>query len=527
MKDMKSPVRDIEQNTSVCDVTVSHISFFSLEGILEITNTLEVTAMKKLLPAALAVLLLFALSACRSAEIPSDTGQPTPAITDEEPPVGGDLKTAAVIFDKANGSAEENIQQETVYSYEDITLEEIVDAMSTWSGLNFDVTISSVDGGVNVDWAADSSLLAGLDGDGQKEGYRFYDIDTMRWFMMDSMLRTLNENYYPVVYYTMDGGKELIFNELYPVNVFPSDIPYMGSPFYFTHADNRGDETIPLDDYVFYIEEAPLESDPGDNITALDGAQIAYDALYEDLHTARNGDGRYESGASTEQQNIYIVFTGLDSVGGASYNYKIGIGVDYGVGDYFTLYEGVAVTYDRAVYILLPDKNEWLAYLGNDTSVPDNAFDSILAEYAGSEYTNCEYVLFDTDDDGAAELLVRFSDDGREDYTRVYADVGGTVHLAGEFWSRNRLVLDGTATICTIGSNGADSQILTFLRFSEDGTLLEPDETWEQNGSEYTRITADGERIAVTENEYSDAADQIYSVEWFIDSLGWTPITSE
>ena len=48
-----------------------------------------------------------------------------------------------------------------------------------------------------------------------------------------------------IFYYTMDGDKELAFEELYPVNEFPSDIPYMGSEFYFAHADVRGDEETP------------------------------------------------------------------------------------------------------------------------------------------------------------------------------------------------------------------------------------------------------------------------------------------
>ena len=60
--------------------------------------------------------------------------------------------------------------------------------------------------------------------------------------MMDSLWRTITENLgVENVYYTMDGGKELSFEELQPVSVFPEDIPYMGSAFYFAHGDGRGD----------------------------------------------------------------------------------------------------------------------------------------------------------------------------------------------------------------------------------------------------------------------------------------------
>jgi len=189
--------------------------------------------------------LLFVALFVSCAPIDNENGNPISSSGEE--PVGGGLKTAAVIFDRSCGQAEENYQWETVYSYEDISLEELAEAMSDWSGLDFTVTFSNGSGGLNVDWSADSTLIANLDDREQKEDYFFFDADSMRWFMMDSMLRTLNENGYSDVYYTMNGGKELFFDELYPVNEFPSDVPYMGSPFYFAHADVRGNEDAAMD----------------------------------------------------------------------------------------------------------------------------------------------------------------------------------------------------------------------------------------------------------------------------------------
>lgn len=203
----------------------------------------------------LSLLLAMALAGCAvnggSGDNPAVSGSPTVSGNDSptgsEAPVGGGLKTAAVIFDRGCGSTEENYQRETVNSYEDITPEELARAMSEWSGLDFTVTFSDGPGGLTVDWAADSTLIAKLDDRVQKEDFFFFDADSMRWFMMDSMLRTLNENGFPTVYYTMDGGKELVFDALYPVREFPSDVPYMGSPFYYAHADVRGDEESAMD----------------------------------------------------------------------------------------------------------------------------------------------------------------------------------------------------------------------------------------------------------------------------------------
>lgn len=121
--------------------------------------------------------------------------------------------------------------------------EELSDELSELVGLDFTITTSKTDEGLIVDWAADSTLIAGLDGREQKKDFYFFDNVSLSWFMMDSLCRTLTENLHVEnIYYTMDGGKELEINELYPVNKIPSDTPYMGSDFYFSHDDVKGDD---------------------------------------------------------------------------------------------------------------------------------------------------------------------------------------------------------------------------------------------------------------------------------------------
>ena len=123
------------------------------------------------------------------------------------------------------------------------TAEELAQELSELTGLDFNITADKTDDGLIVDWAADSTPVAGLDDRVQKDDFFFFDCDSLNWFMMDSLWRTLTENLGAEnIYYTMDGGKELTFEELYPVNEFPSDIPYMGSEFYFAHSDVRGDD---------------------------------------------------------------------------------------------------------------------------------------------------------------------------------------------------------------------------------------------------------------------------------------------
>jgi len=60
--------------------------------------------------------------------------------------------------------------------------------------------------------------------------------------MLDSLWRTVVANMdVDNVYYAMDGGMDLVLPQMSAWNVFPADLPYMGSPFFFAHEDVRGD----------------------------------------------------------------------------------------------------------------------------------------------------------------------------------------------------------------------------------------------------------------------------------------------
>lgn len=151
------------------------------------------------------------------------------------------VTSATLIADFSGGSVEPNVKKLIHKSQQPITPEELAKALSDWTGLDFTVTVTEKDGALIVDWAADSTLIANLDDRPQKTEFHFFDAESMRWFMMDSLWQTLSEAFHKEVYYTMTGGNELTFEELAPINVFPSTVPYMGSPFYFAHDDGRGD----------------------------------------------------------------------------------------------------------------------------------------------------------------------------------------------------------------------------------------------------------------------------------------------
>ncbi|MGM9636899.1 MAG: hypothetical protein ACI3YK_02830, partial [Eubacteriales bacterium] len=124
----------------------------------------------------------------------------------------------------------------------------------------------------------------------------FFDQDSLCWFMMDSLWRTLTVNLNAEnIYYTMNGGQELVFEMLYPVNVFPSDTPYMGSEFYYAHADVPGDVENPYQGFWGYPDGPILEINgevwnlyADDGVTLIADGPVKYD---EEAAYLMNADG--------------------------------------------------------------------------------------------------------------------------------------------------------------------------------------------------------------------------------------------
>ena len=186
---------------------------------------------------ALAMLICLLLAACGSTPSPdASSSQPAESSQSAEESTQTDI-LYAVFY------AEDVKEYPITYTGTQKTAEELAQELSELTGLDFIITASQVDDGWIVDWAADSTLVAGLDDREQKEDFFFFDQDSLSWFMMDSLWRTLTENLDAEnIYYTMDGGRELVLEKMSSVNAIPSDTPYMGSGFYFAHDDVQGDE---------------------------------------------------------------------------------------------------------------------------------------------------------------------------------------------------------------------------------------------------------------------------------------------
>ena len=197
--------------------------------------------MKKLSVFLTLAMLFCLLAACGSTSSSSVPASSKPAESSQSAAESTQTDVLYAVF-----SAEDVKEYPIEYTGAQKTAEELAHELSELIGLDFTITASKADDGWIVDWAADSTLVAGLDDREQKDEFFFFDYDSMSWFMMDSLWRTLTENLDAEnIYYTMDGGRELVLEKMSPANVFPADIPYMGSEFYYAHADVRGDEENP------------------------------------------------------------------------------------------------------------------------------------------------------------------------------------------------------------------------------------------------------------------------------------------
>jgi len=117
-----------------------------------------------------------------------------------------------------------------------------------------------------------------------------------------------------------------------------------------------GYDAVQLEEGVYYVDVAQLQSDPGENPSALECAKTAWTALKSmDL---RAGDG----------ESIHISLMGIDGDEGEDrYAYSVGMGMDYLTGDDFVQVYSLWVNYAGDVFAFVggemlvysPESNGW------------------------------------------------------------------------------------------------------------------------------------------------------------------------
>lgn len=116
-----------------------------------------------------------------------------------------------------------------------LTPQLLANGLTSLTGLDFTINQgTAIPDGVIVDWSSQSALLAGPGDTPMQDPFIFHDADTLSAFMLDSMAMTMRANLHVNnVYFTMDGGQELVLPELFggPFTL-PADEPYQTSGYY-------------------------------------------------------------------------------------------------------------------------------------------------------------------------------------------------------------------------------------------------------------------------------------------------------
>ena len=202
---------------------------------------------------------------------------------------------AVLVADMSFGSGNEDLISRYEYGYDDLlTVELMAQGLSELTGLDFAIYDSAVGkGGVSVDWALDATFLAGLGEIPQKDEFFVYDSESLAWFMLDSMYRTIyeNGNGNVEVFYSMNGWEPLMIDAFAP-DGYPVDMSYTtdraGRGDVFGDGDSGyfdgDDDTAHWDDAgsrpnLVYVEEYQLMSDSGDNLNAAEAAKLTFDAV--------------------------------------------------------------------------------------------------------------------------------------------------------------------------------------------------------------------------------------------------------
>ncbi|MDY0235369.1 MAG: hypothetical protein RBR71_05045 [Gudongella sp.] len=225
----------------------------------------------KIINKTLAILLGISilLIGCSSNEVTPQENQGSKAVVENE---------IAMLYTNMSAGFKSDFKTHPFEYTGDLTVEKLAQGLSELTGLDFYITTQDPNDNlkeITIDWDQNSTLIANLDDREQKDDFFLFDEDSMRWFMLDSLWYTVIENLdYENVYYTMNGGCNLEFDNLYPIKEFPSNIIYMGSAFYYAHADTHNGEILSEEDAFALAEDIMQERGDFSTVILSDGEEI-------------------------------------------------------------------------------------------------------------------------------------------------------------------------------------------------------------------------------------------------------------
>ena len=111
------------------------------------------------------------------------------------------------------------------------------DALAGATGIPFSFTLTWQGETCTVAWQQDSALWTQQMPQGQEPDYLFYDADLLRWFLLDTVWQTLQQEFgAEEVYYCDADGQPLQLADLWPLEHFDLSQPYRGSGWYYSES---------------------------------------------------------------------------------------------------------------------------------------------------------------------------------------------------------------------------------------------------------------------------------------------------
>lgn len=150
-------------------------------------------------------------------------------------PLGAAGQAGVMYMDFTAGSEAEDVRP--VELPDPVPVRELSSALTRVTGIAFDFSLDWQGDSCTVAWQEGSALWCAEMPQDSNPDYVFYDADLLRWFLLDTVCRTLRQGCGArEVYYTAADGSPLELDGLWPLEHFDLSRPFRGSAWYYSES---------------------------------------------------------------------------------------------------------------------------------------------------------------------------------------------------------------------------------------------------------------------------------------------------
>lgn len=138
-------------------------------------------------------------------------------------------------MDFTAGSENESVREVELSA--PVPAEQLADTLTDTTDIRFRFTVAWQGSNCTVTWQRDSALWCAEMPQNANPDYVFYDEDLLRWFLLDTVWRTLQQSYGAGnIFYQNADGQPLTLDDLWPLEHFDLSQPYRGSAWYYSES---------------------------------------------------------------------------------------------------------------------------------------------------------------------------------------------------------------------------------------------------------------------------------------------------